>query len=64
MDLEMDKGMAEILSALPEQFDHPATAACALAAAFAVHCRLWGINDEQALALINAALSDYRSTKH
>ena len=61
---ELDQGMAEILSALPDQFSHPGTAAAALAAAFVVHCRLWGISDEQALALISAALSDYQTVKH
>ena len=31
--IEMNEGMAEILSALPDQFEHPGTAAAALAAA-------------------------------
>jgi hypothetical protein len=62
--IEMNEGMAEILSALPEQFAHPGTAAAALAAAFAVHCRQWGIDDDTAQTLISAALADYTLTKH
>ena len=62
--IEMNQGMAEILSALPDQFEHPATAAAALAAAFVVHCRAWGITDETAQTLITAALADYTLTKH
>ena len=61
---ELDQGMAEILSALPDQFEHPGTAAAALAAAFVVHCRAWGIPDETAQTLISAALTDYTLTKH
>ena len=61
---EMNEGMPEILSALPDQFEHPATAAAALAAAFVVHCRAWGIPDETAQTLITAALADYTLTKH
>lgn len=62
--IEMDQGMAEILSALPDQFTSPGTAAAALAAAFVVHCRLWGITDDQASAVIAAALDDYQTIKH
>jgi hypothetical protein len=62
--LELNAGMAEILSALPEQFAHPGTAAAALAAAFVVHCRAWGIDDDTAQTLISAALADYTLTKH
>ena len=62
--LELNQGMAEILAALPEQFEHPGTAAAALAAAFVVHCKQWGIDDDTAQTLINAALSDYTLTKH
>jgi hypothetical protein len=62
--IEMNAGMAEILSALPEQFQHPGTAAAALAAAFVVHCRQWGIDDDTAQTLITAALADYTLTKH
>ena len=62
--IEMNEGMAEILAALPDQFEHPATAAAALAAAFVVHCRQWGIDDDTAQTLINAALADYTLTKH
>jgi hypothetical protein len=62
--IEMNAGMAEILAALPEQFEHPGTAAAALAAAFIVHCRQWGIDDDTAQTLITAALADYTLTKH
>jgi hypothetical protein len=62
--IEMNEGMAEILAALPEQFEHPATAAAALAAAFVVHCQQWGIDDDTAQTLITAALADYTLTKH
>ena len=62
--IEMNEGMAEILAALPEQFEHPGTAAAALAAAFIVHCRQWGIDDDTAQTLITAALADYTLTKH
>lgn len=62
--IEMNEGMAEILAALPEQFQHPGTAAAALAAAFVVHCRQWGIDDDTAQTLITAALADYTLTKH
>jgi len=62
--IEMNEGMAEILAALPEQFEHPGTAAAALAAAFVVHCRAWGIDDDTAQTLITAALADYTLTKH
>jgi hypothetical protein len=62
--IEMNAGMAEILAALPEQFEHPGTAAAALAAAFVVHCRQWGIPDETAQTLISAALADYTIPKH
>jgi hypothetical protein len=62
--LELNAGMAEILAALPEQFQHPGTAAAALAAAFVVHCRQWGIDDDTAQTLITAALADYTLTKH
>jgi len=56
--------MAEILAALPAQFEHPGTAAAALAAAFVVHCRQWGIDDDTAQTLITSALADYTLTKH
>jgi hypothetical protein len=49
---------------LPDQFEHPGTAAAALAAAFVVHCRAWGIPDDTAQTLITAALADYTITKH
>jgi hypothetical protein len=62
--IEMNEGMAEILAALPDQFEHPGTAAAALAAAFVVHCRQWGIPDDTAQSLISAALADYTITKH
>jgi len=62
--IEMNEGMAEILAALPEQFQHPGTAAAALAAAFVVHCRQWGIDDDTAQTLITSALADYTLTKH
>jgi hypothetical protein len=62
--IEMHEGMAEILSALPEQFEHPGVAAAALAAAFVVHCRQWGLPDDTAQQLIAAAMADYTTTKH
>lgn len=62
--MEIQSGIADIMSALPELFDHPAHAAAALASAFAMHCRLWGITDDQAQALLAAALAEYRTLKH
>ncbi len=62
--MEIQEGIADIMSALPELFDHPAHAAAALASALAMHCRLWGITDDQAQALITAALAEYRTLKH
>ena len=62
--MEIQEGIADIMSALPELFDHPANAAAALASAFAMHCRLWGITDDQAQALLTAALAEYRTLKH
>ena len=62
--MEIQEGIADIMSALPELFDHPAHAAAALASALAMHCRLWGITDDQAQALLTAALSEYRTLKH
>ena len=62
--MEIQEGIADIMSALPELFDHPANAAAALASAFAMHCRLWGITDDQAQALLAAALAEYRTLKH
>jgi hypothetical protein len=62
--MEIQEGIADIMSALPELFDHPANAAAALASALAMHCRLWGITDDQAHALLAAALAEYRTLKH
>ena len=62
--MEIQEGIADIMSALPELFDHPANAAAALASAFAMHCRLWAITDDQAQALLAAALAEYRTLKH
>ena len=62
--VEIQQGIADIMSALPELFDHPAHAAAALASALAMHCRLWGITDDQAQALLAAALAEYRTLKH
>jgi len=62
--MEIQEGIADIMSALPELFDHPAHAAAALASALAMHCRLWGITDDQAQALLAAALAEYRTLKH
>ena len=62
--MEMQEGIADIVSALPELFDHPAHAAHGLASALAMHCRLWGITDAQAHDLIDAALAEYRTLKH
>ena len=62
--MEIQEGISDIMSALPELFDHPAHAAAALASALAMHCRLWGINDDQAQALLTAALAEYRTLKH
>jgi hypothetical protein len=62
--MEIQEGIADIMSALPELFDHPAHAAAALASALAMHCRLWGITDDQAQALLAASLAEYRTLKH
>ena len=62
--IELQEGIADIVSALPELFDHPAHAAHGLACAFGMHCRLWGITDDQAHDLIAAALAEYRTPKH
>ena len=62
--IEIQEGIADIMSALPELFDHPAHAAHGLACAFGMHCRLWGITDAQAHDLIDAALAEYRTLKH
>jgi hypothetical protein len=62
--IEIQEGIADIVSALPELFDHPALAAHGLACAFAMHCRLWGISDDQAQALLAAALAEYHTAKH
>lgn len=62
--IEIQEGIADIMSALPELFDHPAHAAHGLASALAMHCRLWGITDAQAHDLIDAALAEYRTLKH
>lgn len=62
--IEIQEGIADLVSALPELFDHPAHAAHGIACAFAMHCRLWGISDDQAHALLAAALAEYRTMKH
>ena len=62
--IEIQESIANIMSALPELFDHPAHAAHGLASALAMHCRLWGITDAQAHDLIDAALAEYRTLKH
>ena len=62
--IEIQESIADIMSALPELFDHPAHAAHGLASALAMHCRLWGITDAQAHDLIDAALAEYRTLKH
>ena len=62
--VEIQQGIADIMSALPELFDHPAHAAHGIACAFALHCRLWGISDDQAHALLVDALAEYRTLKH
>lgn len=62
--VEIQQGIADIMSALPELFDHPAHAAHGIACAFALHCRLWGISDDQAHALLVDALDEYRTLKH
>ena len=62
--MDMQTGIADIMSALPELFNHPMTAAAALSQALAMHCRLWGITDAQAHDLIDAALAEYRTLKH
>lgn len=62
--IEIQESIADIMSALPELFGHPAHAAHGLACAFAMHCRLWGITDAQAHDLIDAALAEYRTLKH
>ena len=62
--VEIQQGIADIMSALPELFDHPAHAAHGIACAFALHCRLWGITDDQAHALLVDALDEYQTLKH
>ena len=62
--IEIQQSIADLVSALPELFTHPAFAASGLASALAMHCRLWGITDDQAQALLTAALSEYRTPKH
>ena len=62
--MEIQEGIADIVSALPELFTHPAFAASGLASALAMFLRLWGITDDQAQALLTAALAEYRTLKH
>ena len=62
--MQIQEGISDIVSALPELFTHPAFAASGLASALAMHCRLWGITDAQAHDLIDAALAEYRTLKH
>ena len=62
--IEIQEGIADLVSALPGLFDHPAHAAHGIACAFAMHCRLWGISDAQAHDLLAAALAEYRTLKH
>ena len=62
--LEMQEGIADIMSALPELFNHPAHAAHALAASLALHCRLWGIPESVALDMLAASFSEYQAQKH
>ena len=62
MDLQL--GVADIMSALPRQFDHPGHAVAALAQAMALHCRLWGIPEPIAVDLLSSAFAEYKVLQH
>ena len=62
--MTLQTGIADIMSALPELFNHPAHAASALAQAMALHCRLWGIPESVAADLLAASFAEYQTRKH
>ena len=62
--MNLQNGIADIMSDLPELFGHPAHAAHALAASLALHCRLWGIPESVALDMLAASFSEYQARKH
>ncbi|NBT76638.1 MAG: hypothetical protein EBT15_11880 [Betaproteobacteria bacterium] len=62
--MAMQSGIADLMSALPELFNHPMTAAAALSQALAMHCRLWGIPETAAAELLAASFSEYQTRKH
>ena len=62
--LDMQSGIADLMSALPELFNHPAHAASALAQALAMHCRLWGIHESTAAELLAASFAEHQTRKH
>ena len=62
--MDMQTGIADIMSALPELFNHPAHAASALAQALAMHCRLWGIHESTAAELLAASFAEHQTRKH
>ena len=62
--MTLQTGIADIMSALPELFNHPAHAAAALAQAMALHCRLWGIPESVAADLLAASFAEHQTRKH
>jgi hypothetical protein len=62
--MSIQTGIADIMEALPELFDHPAHAAAALAQAMAMHCRLWGIPEHTAAELLSASFAEHQTRKH
>ena len=62
--MAMQSGIADLMSALPELFNHPAHAASALAQALAMHCRLWGIHESTAAELLAASFAEHQTRKH
>ena len=62
--IDMQKGIADIMSALPHQFHHPAVAAAALAQALALHCRLWGIPEPVAFDMLSESFNEIQVRKH
>ena len=62
--MAMQSGIADLMSALPELFNHPMTAAAALAQAMAMHCRLWGIPESVAADLLASSFAEHQTRKH
>jgi len=62
--MAMQSGIADLMSALPELFNHPMTAAAALSQALAMHCRLWGIPEHIAADLLAASFAEHQTRKH